>query len=58
MVGKYGLMNKQKRETPEWIESVIPARPMMRLEHCQIATLAELGYYLGRTGVEEKLTRE
>ena len=51
-------MNKQKRETPEWIESVIPARPMMKLEHCQIATLVKLGYYLGIMGVEENLTRE
>jgi hypothetical protein len=57
-VGNFRVIHEQKRETPEWIESVIPARPMMRLEHCQIATLAELGYYLGITGVEEKLTRE
>lgn len=57
-MGNFRVMYEQKRETPEWIESVIPARPMMRLEHCQIATLAELGYYLGITGVEEKLTRE
>ncbi len=58
-MGGYKLMDEQKRETPECIESVIPARPIMSLEHCQIATLvAELGYHLRTKGVEEKLTRE
>jgi len=57
-VGDHRLMNEQKRETPEWTESIIPVRPIMRLEHCQIATLTELGYYLRMKGIEKTLTRE
>jgi hypothetical protein len=35
-------MNEQWRETPEWIAVVIAVRPMMRLEHCHIATLVQI----------------
>jgi hypothetical protein len=33
------VINGRWRAIPEWIESVIAVRPMMRLEHCHIATL-------------------
>jgi hypothetical protein len=35
-------MNERWRETPEWIAIVIAVRPMMRLEHCHIATLVQI----------------
>ena len=57
-MGDDRLMNEQKRVTPEWTESVIPVRPIIKLEHCQIATLAKLGYHLRTKGAEEELTLE
>ena len=47
-VGDDRLINEQWRAIPEWIESVIAVRPMMRLEHCHIATLDKV-YYFPRT---------
>ena len=58
LVRDHRLINEQKRETPEWTESIIPVSPIMRLEHCQIATLTGLGYYSRMKDIEEKLTRE